>query len=206
MKKVLLMVMGLLLLASTCVAGPMSERVAEMATFDGDVKKVAVLLDAPVTYADNERVRELIPQRAAEIFPKPKFEILPFEESQMAKKIYREENGLITLDGAVALTPLKMADVKALGEELGANYVLLMNVSNSAPRVGIGLFSSSFKTTITCDTRLMDVSAGKYIIMKQTVKDGKSTAVLGGVPSFDRAYQDALTKSIAEFEIDTTKI
>lgn len=205
MKKIFLVLSTLMFMCSACFAESMSEKVAQ-AAFIGEVKKVAILMDAPVTYADNERIREMVPQKASEIFKKPKFEILSFEESQMMKKIYREENNMITIDYATSITPLKMADVKALGENLGADYVLLLNVTNSAPRVGAGLFSVSFKTTITCDARLMDVNAGKYIMMKQTVKDGKSTAVLAGIPSFDKAYQEALEKSLTELQINTANL
>lgn len=205
MKKVLLMVCLMMLVCLTCSAESMADRVAN-ATFEGTVKKVSVLLDAPVTYADNEEIRKLIPAKASEIFKRPKFEVLPFDEGQMMKKIYREENNMITIDYATSITPLKMADVKAIGESLGSDYVLLLNVNNTAPRMGVGLFSVSFKTTITCDARLMDVQSGKYVMMKQTVKDGSSTAVLAGVPSFDNAYKDALAKSINELKVDTTNL
>jgi len=211
MKKALLVLFALMMLSSFCYANEakneesMADKVAA-ARFTGDVKKVAILLDAPITYADNENIRKLVPEKAASIFKKPKFAILPFDDAQMQKKIYREEHNMVTSDYST-INALKMADVQALGKQIGADYVLSLNVHNTMPRVGVGFFSMSFKTTITCDMRLMNVTDGKYTFMKQVVKDGSSTAVMYGLPSFDGAYRDALSKSLVELSaIDTSNL
>ena len=211
MKKVLSILFALMMLSSFCYASEVKseESMADKVTtakFTGEVKKLAILLDAPMTYADNEKIRTLVPEKVASIFKKPKFEILPFDDAQMQKKIYREENNMVTSDYAT-ISALKMADVQALGKQLGADYVLFLNVHNTMPRVGVGFFSMSFKTTITCDMRLMNVADGKYSFMKQVVKDGSSTAVMYGVPSFDSAYRDALSKALEGLSaIDTSNL
>ena len=53
---------------------------------------------------------------------------------------------------------------------------------------------------------IVDVETGEYAIAKQIVKDGQSTAIIGGLPSFDRAYMDALKKAFDEIKLDTTKL
>jgi hypothetical protein len=200
-----------MMLSSFCYADEvknqesMADKLAA-ARFTGEVKKVAILLDAPMTYADNENIRKLVPEKATSIFKKPKFQILPFDDAQMQKKIYREEHNMVTSDYRT-ISALKMADVQSLGKQLGADYVLFLNVHNTMPRLGVGFFSMSFKTTITCDMRLMNVVDGKYTFMKQIVRDGSSTAVMYGIPSFDGAYRDALSKSLAELNtIDTSNL
>lgn len=210
-KKSLFLLFTLMLITSLCYATEpnnnqsMADKVA-MAMFTGETKKLAILLDAPVTYADNEAIRKLVPEKVAKIFKSPNFEILPFDDAQMQKKIYREEHNMVTSDYAT-ISALKMADVQALGKQLGADYILFLNVNNTMPRISAGFFSMSFKTTITCDMRLMKVTDGKYSFMKQAVKDGSSTAVMYGVPSFNGAYRDALDKSLEDLNaIDTSKL
>lgn len=208
MRKIILVLFTIMMMVSVCYADSKKETMADKiaaANYTGEVKTVTVILDAPVTYADNETIRNAVPKKAKEIFKTPQFEINDFDTTQMQVKIYREENGMITSDYAT-ITTLKMADVQEIGKMENADYVLFLNVNNTAPRFSAGFMSMSFKTTITCDARVMDVTTGKYVIMKRFVKDGKSTAVLGGIPSFDKAYQEALEKALDELKLDTTTL
>lgn len=182
---------------------PASSRIMNAVFADStETAKVAVFLEAPVTFVNNEKVREAIPAKAAQLFTKPKFSVVPFSDSQMAMRTYREDNDLM---GNNYVQPaLKRTDIQAMSKELGAKYAMFIIISNDAPRMSAGLFSLSFKTTVSCDVRVLDVEQGKYIVSKQIVKDGSSTAVLSGVPSFDKAYLDALDKSLTELKIDTS--
>lgn len=197
-------------MATTCFAETahktMKERLADLKiqNYKGPVKVVAVMLDAPMTYVNNETVRTLVPKKAKEIFKAPKFNVLPYDDSQMEFKIYREENDMIY--NQYVSKPLKRSDLQAMGNELDANYILLIRLTNGAPRVSAGLFSVSFKTSINCDVRLLDVSQAKYVANKNIVKDGKSTAVIAGIPSYDKAYNDALKKALDELTLDTLKL
>ena len=48
----------------------------------------------------------------------------------------------------------------------------------------------------------MDVKEAKYIFMKEIAKDGKSTAIMGGMPSFQKAYREAIEKSLSEVHLN----
>lgn len=221
MKKILLMIMCLCLFSSVCFAESMADRVAKNLAYTGETKRVSVLLDAPVSYADNEEIRHMVVEKAEELFPSPKFIVNPFEDGQMMKKIYREEHGMATNPETIGYDfgpKLKMADIKAIGESLNADYVLFIQVSNSQPQVsGGGTFipffgsvsSSKVKATITCDIRVLDVKAGRYTVMKEIVKEGKSssTSVMGigsDGPSFSKAYMEAIERCLYEADIDTS--
>lgn len=174
---------------------------------------VAIILDAPAIYADNEKLQKTVPSFAQKNFPAPKFAVLPFEEAQTQVKIYREENNLVALQQDIdyqaadqSRIPLKQKDLLALGKSLHADYILLLVLSNTPPRMASGFFDVSYKTTITVDIRLFDVKTNKYIYLKQIRKDGKSTAILGGLPSFNNAYNNAVEKALKEIVIDTSNI
>jgi hypothetical protein len=163
-------------------------------------KVIGVFLEAPVTYANNENVRKLIPAKAQELFPSKSFTVLPFDTTTLEMRTYREDNRMIMTQ--YYSQPLNRSDIQKISKGLNCDYALFITVSNDAPRVSSGLFSISFKTTVTCDVRLLNIETGKYIVSKQIVKDGSSTSFYMGVPSFDHAYNEALEKSLKEITID----
>ncbi|MBP2653369.1 MAG: hypothetical protein H6Q73_938 [Firmicutes bacterium] len=168
------------------------------------IKTVGIFLDAPMSYVDNETVRTLIPEKAKELFPRLKFDLLPFDKTEMALRTYREDHRMIV--NQYFSQPLNRNDIQAIGKDLSCDYALFIKISNGPPRVSSGLLSTTFKTTVICDVRLLDIATGNYIISKQIVKDGKSTAIYAGVPSFDKAYNEALEKTLKELTIDTSTL
>ena len=193
MKKLLILVM-LLLMANVCWAADLDAPAAK--------KVVGVFLEAPVTYANNETVRKLIPNKANDLFPASSFTVLPFDTTTMEMRTYREDNRMVMTE--YYSQPLNRSDIQKISKGLNCNYALFITVNNNTPRVSVGLFSITFKTTVTCDVRLLNVETGKYIVSKQIMKDGSSTAIYAGVPSFDNAYNEALEKALKEITIDTT--
>ena len=168
-------------------------------------KVVGVFLEAPLSFVDNETVRKLVPDKASEIFADSKFKLLPFDETASALRTYQEDHRMIINE--YFSTPLNRDDIQAIGKELGLDYALFIKITNSAPRAKYILFTMTFKTTVTCDTRLLDIETSKYVVSKQIVKDGSTTmlAVLGA-PDFNDAYKDALKKALADLKIDTSKL
>lgn len=220
MKKIFLLIISLLMLNSICFAS-MADKVNAISSYTGETKKVSVLLDAPLTYVSNEEIRNMVVDKAEEMFPTPQFLVTPFEDSQMMKQIYREEHGMPTEENMSLFgTALKMADIQAIGQSLSTDYVLFIQVSDSGPSYSnsntwvpfLGsIGSSKAKTSVKCDIRIMDVKTGKYIAMKQTVKDGASSSTtvmgIGGEqPSFDKAYMEAIERCLYEVDIDTSKL
>jgi hypothetical protein len=195
MKKMLLMAL-FLIMASTCFAAPdTTPLLADMPS----TKTIGMFLEAPTTYVNNEKIRSIVPEKTIPMFPKTKFIVLPFDQTAMAVRTYKEDNRMVV--NQYYSTPLNRSDIQKIGKELKCDYVLWVKVDNAAPRVGAGLFSVSFKTTVTADVRLLNIESMQYLISKEIVKDGSSTAVMMGVPSFENAYAEALQKALDEFII-----
>jgi hypothetical protein len=170
-----------------------------VAMFTEKVKKIAVLLEAPLTTANNKIFYKIVPEKVAKIFKLPKFDVLPFSVSQTQRKIYREEHNILNV--------LKMTDVQTIGKQLGADYVLFLIISNNIPRNAQKILSTNLIITITCDIRLMNVTTGEYTFADQVVKDGSGWAFLNIHPSFYDTYSDALNKTLDELSIiDTSKL
>ena len=211
---------SLCMFSSVCLAS-MADKVNAISSYTGETKKVSVLLDAPLGYVSNEEVRKIVVDKADEMFPTPQFLVTPFEDSQMMKQIYREEHGMPTTEYASNFgTTLKMADIQAIGQSLNTDYVLFIQVSDSGPSYSSsntwipfigGVSSTKAKTSVKCDVRIMNVKTGKYVAMKQTVKDGADSSssfmgIGGDMPSFDKAYQEAIERCLFELDIDTSKL
>ena len=224
MKRLLLVIMVFMVGVLTCVA---PQEVSA-----NRIKKVAVFLDTPATatsWVEGEDVINMVKEKSEKLFPKRKFEVLDLGTCQMAKKIYKEEHPLtqsaiytnedgtqtsvstVETNGYAAammhdvVIPLKVSEAVEVGKELGADYILMLRVTNSMPTMSSGFFTITAKTTVKCDIRVLSVSEGKYIYMKEVTKDGKSTAVYAGAPSFKNAYKEAIEKSLSEVEIDTSR-
>ena len=175
-----------------------------MQDYDSTGKKViGIVVEAPIAYVSNETVRKLIPEKVSALFAKSRFMLLPFEETTMAVRTYREDNRM--KDEDYYSDPLNRQDIVNILKPLKCDYAFIIKITNSDARWSQGAFSSSYKTTVTCDIRLLDIATNEYRISKQIIKDGKSTSVLGS-PSFDRAYNDALVKALDELKIDTSSL
>ena len=198
MRKIFLLMISLCMFSSVCLAS-MADKVNAISSYTGETKKVSVLLDAPLGYVSNEEIRKIVVDKADEMFPTPQFLVTPFEDSQMMKQIYREEHGMPTTEYASNFgTTLKMADIQAIGQSLNTDYVLFIQVSDSGPSYSSsntwipfigGVSSTKAKTSVKCDVRIMNVKTGKYVAMKQTVKDGADSSssfmgIGGDMPSF----------------------
>lgn len=220
MRKIFLLMISLCMFSSVCLAS-MADKVNAISSYTGETKKVSVLLDAPLGYVSNEEIRKIVVDKADEMFPTPQFLVTPFEDSQMMKQIYREEHGMPTTEYASNFgTTLKMADIQAIGQSLNTDYVLFIQVSDSGPSYSSsntwipfigGVSSTKAKTSVKCDVRIMNVKTGKYVAMKQTVKDGADSSssfmgIGGDMPSFDKAYQEAIERCLFELDIDTSKL
>ena len=196
----LLFVVLILVFSSVCLAAPADTPPPAPPPADSPaLKTIGIFFEAPLTYANNERIRAMVPEKTVPMFPKQIFNVLPFEETSMAVRTYREDNRMMS--NPYYPTPMNRSDIQKIGKELNCDYVLWVKVLNGPPRIGAGLFSISASTTINTDVRLLNIETAKYLISKEIVKDGKSTAIYMGMPSFENAYIEALEKAFAEFVI-----
>lgn len=226
MRKIMIVIMLMVLSAVTCTAAP-------LAYDSGNAKNVAIFMDTPPTamsWVESEDVINMVTDKAKKLFPAPNFEVLDLGTCQMAKKIYKEEHPftqsvvVTNPDGTQSnistaemqgysaaimpdvVVPLKLSEAVEVGKELNADYILMLRITNSMPTYSSGFFSMSAKTTVKCDVRILDVKGAKYIFMKEVAKDGKSTAVMGGMPSFKNAYREAIEKSLSEVQLNTSTL
>lgn len=172
-------------------------------------EQVAVFIEAPITFCQQEKVHKMVDEKVALIFEKDKFEVMPLAQAINAVQIYRAENDMTALSssgwGRYAVA-LKKEDIYSIAKELECDYVFFVRLSNDMPRYSSGLFHSSAKTTISCDVRVLNVAGNKYTFSKQVYSDGKSTAIYMGAPSFERAYFKAFSKALDKIKIDTSTI
>lgn len=162
---------------------------------------IGIFLEAPPTYVNNETVRKIVPEKTKAFFPETAFNVLPFDTTAMALRTYKEDHRMNV--NQYYSQPINRQDMQSMSKDLNCDYALFVIINNDAPRVSAGMFSVSFKTTVTCDVRVLDVASGKYLSSKAITKDGSSTSVMMGVPSFDNAYNEALKKALDEMTIDT---
>lgn len=203
MKKIVLILMVFMSVLSSVFASPVTSIPAQLSD-PPLLKTVGIFLEAPNTYVGNEKVRKVIPEKTIPMFPKQLFNVLPFDQTSMAVRTYKEDNRMIV--NQYMSQPLNRSDIQKIGKELKCDYVLFLKVDNSPPRFGAGMFSMSFKTTVTVDVRLLNIENMQYLMSKEIVKDGSSTAVYMGVPSFENAYAEALQKALDEFQIPKTTL
>lgn len=202
MKKLLTLLVLLFSLQSLGLAAPNEDQkpIELLNDLNTNKKTVGIFLEAPLTYVKNETVRKIVPEKVVTKLPKTYFTILPYDDTEMAVRTYREDNRMIV--NQYYSKPLNRADIINIAKEVKCDYALFIKIETGFPRARIGLFARSFETTVTCDVRLLNISTGKYVLSKQIVKDGTSTSIVLGVPSFDHAYTEALTKALDELVLD----
>jgi len=163
---------------------------------------IGIFMEAPITFINNEAVRKVVPEKAKSLFNTASFNVLSFDTTSMELRTYKEDHRMnITPQYS---QPVNRQDIQTIGKTLNCDYALFIIISNEAPRFSAGLFSMTFRTTVTCDVRLLDINTGKYLTSKQIIKDGSSTSIYMGVPSFDKAYREALGKALDELTLDTS--
>ncbi len=76
-------------LAFSCMAGAFEAIHID----DGTPKaKIAIVLDAPTSYTDNEKVLEMVPAKAKEMLKNKHVDIVDFDQSTAAIRTYREDH------------------------------------------------------------------------------------------------------------------
>ena len=210
MKRIVLLITLLLFtlcFSSISSAQSMADRISNI-TYDGEVKKVAVLVEMPVEYINNKDVRKIIDEKMANTFKSPKFEILPYEESQIARLNYCEEHGIpeFSYRGYDEGDALSIYDLKNIGKELSADYVVYISMVTSQAQYSDAVFSSTSSASAKCDVRLIGMDNEKYLYRDTFIKEGKSTSFLiAGPGTFapKKAYIRAIKGCIDEINIDS---
>lgn len=181
---------------------------SDIAAMLSNKKTVGVFLESSAQYMNSEAAKKLVTDKIPGLFPESKFKLLPFEDTQMAMRNYKEDHKMVFSTPAGNISnPLAKEDIEALGKELKLDYALVINVVNGQFTASAALFVLTYKATVTCDVRLLSVSEDKYLVNKEVVKQGKTSSVpILGVPSFDETYNEALKEALKDLTIDTSKL
>lgn len=207
MKKIFLLVIFVLVLNSICSAQTMSEKVAQN-LYTGESKKVAVLLDIPVEYINNEDIKGKILKKTNDIFKTPKFELLPFDDTQLVKLTYCEEHGIPTFSykNSINDSMLRIYDLKNIGKKLQADYVFYIGLTTSNAIQSEGMFDTSSSATGRCEAKLLDINKGEYVYQQIFLEEGTSTSWFSDISSPKRAYMKAIEKCIEKINLDTSNL
>lgn len=171
--------------------------------------KVVVLLEAPQVFCNNAEVHAAIDEKTAQLFPKDRFEVMSFADSFKMTEAYRIENGMneTIAEGRGGYTKaFRKENVEAFCKKAAANYVLYFKLYNDNAVYGRNMLGNTAKTTIICETRVLNGGSNAYTFSKQILEKGKSTAVYAGMPSFEHAYLYAFKKALGVLTIDPSAI
>lgn len=108
MKKIIFCFIILFTLTTTSFAQPNINQTTE---------KVAVLTDLPSSIANTYDIKARIVRTATRVFPYPRFEILSYDDTVVAKKNFVKERGISRNWGK--------SDISFVGSMVNADYVFL---------------------------------------------------------------------------------
>ncbi len=172
-----------------------------------------MIFDAPTgTFSEPEKVYRLVQDTLGNILADSAtdYEILSPADTENYVQIYREENDLITSIGAEegerVEAYFKMEDIDNICTHFGGDYLIYTRVTNTVPKVSVGIFSASQITNVVTDFRVWSNSKKDFAYMKRVTATGKSTAIYTGIGSSARALEKGLKKSLLEIERDADKI
>ena len=82
-----------------------------------DSKNVAVILDFPTEFINNQKMNTMVMNKVQTAFAKPDYYIMPMENVQLAKNNYCEEHGIPIFVNQYSMnSELTLYDLKALGK------------------------------------------------------------------------------------------
>ena len=175
--------------------------------------KVVMIFDAPTgTFSEPEKVYRLVQDTLGNILADSAadYEILSPADTENYVQIYREEHDLITSIGAEegerVEAYFKMEDIDNICTHFGGDYLVYTRVTNTVPKISVGIFSASQKTNVVTDFRVWSNSKKNFAYMKRATTQGKSTALYAGIGSSSRALEKGLKKGLLEIELDADKI
>jgi len=162
MKKVLFMVMLLLGICGTCFGA-----------FSPDVKQVSVIVDSPQLMHSDTEFYKAIDKKVRIIFASNRFVISPsIADALLQVHQYRQDHNMIMENGSGKF--LSTSDVQSIGKQFGSNYVLHVETYAEGLNTKIGFFSAKIRYTTIVNLKLMDVTTGKFIQVKQFTQKGET--------------------------------
>lgn len=166
-------------------------------------KVIGIFVETPAAYANNETIQRLVMQKANSLFPANRFTLLPLETTSSAIKFYHSANRIPNL---YSVQPLTRDDIQKMAKELNCDYAFFITLHKGLPSMSADFNAATYKTSIACDIRLLQVQNGNYITNRQLTTESNGNPLKSSVPADDAAYYDALDRTLTELHIDTSRL
>lgn len=200
MKKIIVLFCLLCMALTTVMAQDVTSQTLRIRP---DSKTVAVILDFPTEFVNNQKMNTMVMNKVQTAFAKPDYYIMPMEEVQIAKNNYCEEHGIPIFVNQYSMnSELTLYDLKTLGKTLQADYVYYMSFTAGGVQQASGMLNSSSATVGRCGVKVLDVHTGKYVYQKTVVEEGKSTSWFTYENAPKKAYYHAIENCLKKIVID----
>ncbi|MBQ5759394.1 MAG: hypothetical protein IIV92_04685 [Schwartzia sp.] len=197
MKKLLMMLMMSVFLLTMTVTAEAGDNMASEGR-----PKVAVIMDTPLVFGDDDKIKEAIVTKVQEWFPSNKYEILDFDTVQTLVTEYREENDMVVYEeNTQTYKPLKVTDIEQVLGELNPDLVLNMRCTSGRGKTVMTAFSIRTKVNVTTNIRVLDMKTKKYI-QRYEKTEAVGSGDMWGNSSSSRSYRKGLLKGIEGFKPD----
>jgi len=197
MKKIILLISIITLLSSVCFAETTTGNNAPQTLSN---KTVGIFIVTPTTFKINDPTQNLLIRKASIFFPAKKFSVLTLETTSNAIKSYRPNNRSQNIYSSQYLSH---EDIQTIAKELTCDYAFLITINKGLPSMST---SSTYKTSVTCEFRVINVQNGSYMAHKIITKDVSSDNVRDGIPTYGNAYSDALERALFDLNLDVSNL
>lgn len=187
MKKIVLLVLGLLMWSCNCLAAGTT---------------VSVIADIPMMLKNDKATINEIDNNVRKIFKSYKFEVTPnIEEALLLVRQYRQDNGLLAKNGGGDF--LKTKDVQNLGKMFKTDYVFHIEAFPQALRGKASLFSARVKYNAICNLKVMNVRTGEFVIVKQFTEEGDTGTSYGKMV---KHFSEFIPNSLNNAKLDVSAL
>lgn len=200
MKKIIVLFCLLCMALTTVMAQDVTSQTSHIRP---DSKTVAVILDFPTEFVNNQKMNTMVMNKVRTTFAKPDYYIMPMEKVQLAKNNYCDEHGIPKFVNQYDMNlTLTLYDLKALGKTLQADYVYYISFTAGGVQQASGIFNSSSATVGNCSVKVLDMHTEKYVYQKTVTAEGKSTSWLSDEYAPKKAYYHAIENCLKKITID----
>lgn len=200
MKKIIVLFCLLCMALTTVMAQDVTSQTSHIRP---DSKTVAVILDFPTEFVNNQKMNTMVMNKVRTTFAKPDYYIMPMEKVQLAKNNYCDEHGIPKFVNQYDMNlTLTLYDLKTLGKTLQADYVYYISFTAGGVQQASGIFNSSSATVGNCSVKVLDMHTEKYVYQKTVTAEGKSTSWLSDEYAPKKAYYHAIENCLKKITID----
>lgn len=200
MKKIIVLFCLLCMALTTVMAQDVTSQTSHIRP---DSKTVAVILDFPTEFVNNQKMNTMVMNKVRTTFAKPDYYIMPMEKVQLAKNNYCDEHGIPKFVNQYDMNPtLTLYDLKTLGKILQADYIYYISFTAGGVQQASGMFNSSSATVGNCSVKVLDMHTEKYVYQKTVTAEGKSTSWLSDEYAPKKAYYHAIENCLKKITID----